>query len=152
MTAKHTSKQGVLGFLFNEDPESGVALTTLPNSNLLSGICGYVEPQETPALRIIRASLQTFGTTPPIWHHFATLVKTKESEYKIIFCYYARNTQTLREIKQLTKEPLLKIYVRDLSQHSTAPGIQRLIALALSNPPSPVNLSVDELEAPVLHT
>jgi hypothetical protein len=146
MTAKQT--QYVLGFLFNEDfPETGVALTTLPNSTLLSGISGYVDPQETPALRIIRASLQTFATSPPNWQHFATVTEEKKSESRTIFCYYAQNTQTLREIKQLTEEPLVKIYVRDLAQYSTAPGVQHLITLALSNPRSPINLGANELEA-----
>jgi hypothetical protein len=148
MTAKQRPIQYVLGFLFNEDlAETGLALTSLPNSTLLSGISGYVEPQETPALRIIRASLQTFGTTPPNWLHFATVAEEKENESRTIFCYYAQDTQTLREIKQLTTQPLIKIYVRNLAQYPTAAGVQRLVDIALTNPTFPVNLSGPDLLA-----
>lgn len=124
--------QYVIGFLLNEEPVTGIALVQPTESNLLDGITGLVENDETPKQRILRASLQHFGVTPPAWKQFAILNETKNGEFRIVHCFYARSNETLRNIQQVTNHQIVKLYVSDLMSQQTAPNVQWLIPMALS--------------------
>jgi hypothetical protein len=121
-----------VGFLMNEQPATGLALVRLPGYAFLNGISRLVEPGETPEQRIVRASLQSFGVTPASWTPFTTLRGPGQSEFLVFHYFYARDTKTLGDIRQIGKDEPVKLYVAELQKHQTLPNIQWLVPMALA--------------------
>jgi uncharacterized membrane protein YukC len=92
--------------------------------------------------------LQSFGVTPPNWTPFATLRGPKDNEFVVLHYFYARDTKSLGQIRQITKEEPVKLYVAELQKHQTLPNVQWLVPMALAIEQHPNTSLIINYQAP----